>query len=225
MKKIVLISAVFLFLVGCGLYEVEAPGGPNYMSLDEALAQAREPYTYYDERGNVPYLYDLERLREQAISEKDKAIIDQKMAEYRQRAAVASQQWIRQQGEERKERERLEHEQAERERIEFETKRKELIQNSNGTLRDKSAEQVKKLVDRWKEGSWRWEKYSKFFSVETFYEVFGKPDRKQFLSSGNEWQSSYYFLYNCKDGVVQIKVRASQLDDNAIVIVEDLNIF
>ena len=138
---------------------------------------------------------------------------------------------------ERLERERLEREcvkqerlLAERESIEFETKIKKLIQSSNGTLRDKSAQQVKKLVDSWRERSWQWEDDYKFFpleffSLETFYKVFGKPDRTQFLSSEFEWQSSYYFLYNCKDGLVQIKVRAKQLDDNGIVIIEDLNIF
>lgn len=125
-------------------------------------------------------------------------------------------------------RELLEREQAEREaerkQIEFETKRKKLIQNSNGTLRDKSAQQVKKLVDSWREGSWRCKEKPEFFSLETFYKVFGKPDRKQFLSSQFE-SDSYYFLYNCKDGVVQIKVHAEWLDDNGIVLIEDLNIF
>jgi hypothetical protein len=120
----------------------------------------------------------------------------------------------------------LREERKERERIEFETNRKELVQNSNGTLRDKSAQQVKKLVDRWKEGlgRWKWKEISKFFSVETFYKVFGEPDKKQFLSSQFE-PDSYYFLYNCKDGVVQIKVHAEQLDDNGIVLIQDLNIF
>lgn len=146
-----------------------------------------------------------------------------RMAEYRQRRAAAYERQIQQEREE-EERERLEREQAERERIEFETKIKELIQNSNGTLRDKSAQQVKKLVDSWREVMWLWPEKPEFSSVETFYKVFGKPDRTQFLSSRLS-PDSYYFLYNCKDGLVQIKVSAHQLDDNGIVIIEDLNIF
>jgi hypothetical protein len=173
----------------------------------------KEAETYGPEWG---ILHSLEYLKEQAASEEVKIIVDRKLSEYRQAQYAEKLQQA-------EERERLKREQAERERIEFETRRKELIQNSNGTLRDKSAEQVKKLVDGWKDrGPW-WEADSKFFSTETFYKVFGKPERTQFLSSQFE-HDSYYFLYNCKDGVVQIKVRASSLDNN-IVIVEDLIIF
>lgn len=234
MKKTIIISVVFLFLAGCNGYEVKTHGVLKYMSLDDAIAQASSPYTYdviiYPDR--VPYLYDLGLLRKQAKSEKDKAIIDRMMAEYRLRKTV----WVQQQREEREERERLEHERLDRERkrerFEFEKKRKELIQNSDGTLRNKSVQQVKKLFDRWKEGSWQWQwqdwakDISKFFSVETFYKVFGEPDKKQYFSSVSGYGSdSYYFLYICKDGIVVIEVNSDQLDDNGIVIIEDLNIF
>lgn len=252
MKKIIIISVVILFLAGCGpAYEVEILGGSKYyMTLEEALADAMEPdsYNIYGNNAYLGYLQNLWRqayakdkriierkkldfllkqaemygpdwhnfefLREQATNEEVKITIDRKLSEYRQAQREQTQQ-------ETEERERLEHEQAERERIEFETKRKELIQNSNGTLRDKSAQQVKKLVDGWREGSWRWQERAKFFSVETFYKVFGQPDRTQFISALN----CYYFWYNCKDGVVQIKVHAEQLDDNSIVLIQDLNIF
>jgi len=246
MKKIVIISVAFLFLVGCGLYEVR---GKKYISLNDALARVREPYdSRYSVTGWVmTYLDDLRALRKQALSEEDKAIIDRKIseAEYSLRRAATYderriKQEIQQEREEKEKRERLKREQAERERIEFETKRKELIQNSNGTLSDKSAQQVKKLVDSWKEGSpsWRWlgeewkKERAKFFSAETFYKVFGKPDKTQYLSEVEQVLGGgyydvyyYYFLYGCKDGVVQIKVHAEQLDDNGIVIIEDLNIF
>lgn len=255
MKKIVIISAVFLFLIGCGVYRVETPGGTMYMSLDEALANAREPDSY-NIYGNNSYLYDcevlwrqaygkdkiilekkmlsfllkqaemnhpdwgnLERLKKQATSEEVKITVDRKLSEYRQ-AQHAENLW------QAKEQERLERERQ----IDFETRKKELIQHSDGTLINKSAQQVKKLVDKWIEGSvlpsWQnlaKERY-KFFSIENFYKVFGEPDRKQFLSSRIE-PASYYFYYNCKDGVVQIKVHAGRLDDEGMVFIQELNIF
>ena len=248
MSKIVMISVMFLFLAGCGSYEICLGIACEYMSLDEALAQAQ----------NIPAL---ENLRRQATSEDDKAIIDQKIVEYRQELQI-QQEWNRkiveyrqrqaahelqiQQEWNRKNEElkRLASERAERDRIEFETNRKELIQNGGGTLRDKSAQQVKKLVDSWKKDNyWGWQQEvwkieSKFSSTETFYEVFGTPPKTQLLSEtkftdpqGYEQNivaykaDYYYFLYRCKDGAVQIKVDAYQLDNNNIVIIEGLNIF
>jgi hypothetical protein len=128
----------------------------------------------------------------------DQAVIDQRIAESRRERTVAYEQKMQRDYEQKMERERLEREQVEGRRIEFETKKKELIQNGNGTIRDKSAQEVKKLVDSWKEESWRWIDGTEFLSVDNFYKVFGEPSRKQLLSSEFE-PASYYFLYECKD--------------------------
>jgi hypothetical protein len=58
-----------------------------------------------------------------------------------------------------------------------------------------------------------------YFSKETFHKIFGNPKRQQFLSP-----DSYLFYYDCKDGLVQIKVGAKDLDDDALVLIIELNI-
>jgi len=248
MKKIIMISVLSIFLIGCGsqisgLHEGLYKMRDEYMSLDEAIVLAYRDFRYYSDEACDPCLRSLRALKKQATSEKDKAIIDRKISEHMQWRASFEQEREEEKRlkrervkQERLERERLERERAERERIGFETKIKELIQNSNGTLRDKSAQQVKKLVDSWQEVSWLWPEKSEFSSIETFYKVFGQPDRKQFLSEKQvvgQWMYDsivgdvyyYYFLYGCKDGTVRIKVNAHQLDDNGVVVIEDLNIF
>jgi hypothetical protein len=71
-----------------------------------------------------------------------------------------------------------------------------------------------------------WKDYEGFFSAETFYKIFGKPERQQFLSGDGLFTvDSYFFYYDCKDGLVQIQVSAVVLDDDGIVLIKELNIF
>jgi hypothetical protein len=77
MKKSVLISAIFLILAGCTMYEVEEPGGSKYyMSLEEALKHVREPDSYDIDGFNL-YLTDLEHLWRQSHG-RDKIILEKK---------------------------------------------------------------------------------------------------------------------------------------------------
>ncbi|MBN2314353.1 MAG: hypothetical protein JXM79_10515 [Sedimentisphaerales bacterium] len=56
-------------------------------------------------------------------------------------------------------------------------------------------------------------------SLQNFHQVFGEPQRTQYLSLGN----IYCFYWTCEDGIVQITVSGSSLDDGTVVI-EELNI-
>ena len=220
MRTIIIVSFLLLF-AGCAGWEWEDEA--LYKDLSKTVALAHERPDFYDSY-DFDYLHNYWSgggdFSEHFVSDEALAQIEiekRKFLQWKYQREILQQKQA-------EERERLERKQAERERIEFEIKRKKFIQSGDGTLRDKSAQQVKKLVDSWRDGLWRWQDSSKFFSVENFYKVFGEPKRKQFLSSRLE-SDSYYFLYNCKDGVVQIKVHAEQLDDNGIVFIKDLNIF
>jgi hypothetical protein len=135
---------------------------------------------------------------------------------------------------EQEKREQEERDRLEAVRAEFDKSRQRLTEMSNGTLKDKSAQEVKKLVDEWRrQESLRWQlaqqDHAGFlanFSAGTFYKIFGKPERQQFLSSNEGFLTVgyYYFLYRCKDGLVQIQVSASLLDDDGVVMITDLNI-
>ena len=86
----------------------------------------------------------------------------------------------------------------------------------------------------WNKSGWAWDKAvelaktltkkDKLFSLKNFQKVFGEPQRTQYLSMPY-YGNVYCLYYACKDGTVQIQVSASDLDDDAIVIIKDLNIF
>jgi hypothetical protein len=287
MKKIILIPIVFVFLAGCGSYELrlrEGEAGIEHyhynLSLDKALTLLQERHPDYNDKY---YYYGLEFLLSQAYQDDDKEIIEkemltvllkrinilrQKRQEQREGSpfnhynydsdlshefrkmdvlrryttseevkseAASSLSELRQaerveeEERERKER-RKERKRVEFVRAEFERSRERLTKISKGTLKDKSAQEVKKLVDEWRQRSLSLElpskEYLAFFSAGTFYKIFGKPERKQFLSSsGLVTADSYIFYYNCKDGIVQIQVSAVGLDDDGIVLIRELNIF
>ena len=165
-------------------------------------------------------------LRERATTEEVKSEAQKNLSELvRARRERESEEHERKQ----EEWEQKEHKRVEVVRAEFERSRERLTKISKGTLRDKSTQEVKKLVDEWRQESLRRElpskEYPAFFSAATFYKIFGKPERKQFLSSIGQFTPDFYiFYYNCKDGIVQIQVSAGYLDDG-IVIIKELNIF
>jgi hypothetical protein len=136
-----------------------------------------------------------------------------------------------------KQKQEEEQKQAEGIRAEFRESRDRLIRIGAGSLRDKSAEEIKKLVDGWtpQKGDptqYYWfileflpnlndEELREYFSADVFYKVFGQPQRKQFINS----DGVYYFYYDCKDGLVQIEVPAELLSEKNVVLVSDFNIF
>ena len=101
--------------------------------------------------------------------------------------------------------------------------RKQLFQEAGGRLDDKSAEQVKGLIDSWRQEEKRWflnqKDYSEFFGKTDFYKAFGQPDKKQLISN------YYYFYYACKDGTVQLEIDADSLSEENIIRVSEMNIF
>ena len=168
----------------------------------------------------------MDYLREHATTEEVKSEAQKNLSELVQaRRERESEELERKQ----EEWEQKEHKRVEVVRAEFERSRERLTKISKGTLRDMSAQEVKKLVDEWRQESLRRElpskEYPAFFSEATFYKIFGKPERKQFLSSIGQFTPDFYiFYYNCKDGIVQIQVIARYLDDG-IVIIKEFNIF
>jgi len=168
---------------------------------------------------------DCELLKEQATSEAIRRIIETKVSKFTQARIERAESDKR----EEQEREREEKERVELLRTEFKKSRERLIQITNGTLKDKSAQEVKKIVDEWSQESLCWElsqkDYADFFSKITFYRILGKPERQQFLSGTPFVSADYYlFYYNCKDGLVQIQISGVALDDNGRVFIEGLNI-
>lgn len=246
MKKITIISAVFLFLAGCGYYTLG--GDNNLLSLDEALAaidtneahwadeayESGRLYYHYRDEDRSLYLRELRHLRRQATSGEDKARIDRKMAEYRQRAVAYKKAYEQQEERKRLEREQLA-EQIEKEKKDrFEAWKADwskFIENAPGSLKDMWAPEVKKLVDNWRKGYQDYEENdrAKFFSIENFYKVFGKPERITLVENASLFlgfipQDSYYLYYNCKNGWVQIKVNTGDFD-HGIVDIQGLNVF
>ena len=170
-------------------------------------------------QGEEETLHDLDLLKKQTSSNEIKTMIETKLSEFAQNQSERAERDKREQ----QEREREENERVEMLRDEFRKSRERLTQTTDGTLRDKSAQEVKKIVDGWNQDlSLRWElskeDYAHYFSSITFYKIFGKPEKQQFLAG------DYLFYYSCKDGTVQFQVDENELDNGTIVI-EELNIF
>lgn len=178
-------------------------------------------------------LHDLKILKQKATNEEVRTTIDRKVSEVMQA----------QREEVKREREKQEQEQRDRVeavRAEFEKSRERLTKMGNGTLKDKSAQEVKKLLDEWQRQGFLWvvpgsltwnilerdkDAFSANFSTGTFYKIFGKPKKQQYLSGTPFVEPNcYIFYYDCKDGLVQIKVDAEDLDDEGVVRIIDLNI-
>jgi len=109
------------------------------------------------------------------------------------------------------------------------------IQSGNDSLKRKTTQEVKKLVDYWKQHwgadhvvdevgldwDWWWKNAKRInlevFSLENFYKVFGKPWKTQFI------ENEYFLWFTCKDGIPVITVRVCDYDDGWVNIL-DLNI-
>jgi hypothetical protein len=150
--------------------------------------------------------------------------------------------------------------------------REAFIQSCDGSLQNKTAPEVKKLVGKWLEGRKEFmlisrlsrdgvekmvqtmtiesdysaykdlvlqvaqpNEYSaifdemsqedvlriaKYYSLENFYKVFGKPEKRQYLSILKQ----YNFLYSCEDGTVQFAIPEQDLEENGVVGIVDFNI-
>jgi len=113
----------------------------------------------------------------------------------------------------------------------------EFIQSGDGSVKNKTTPEVKKLVNQWEDRwkIWRermstryemWEITKEMlledFSLENFYKLFGKPWKIQYIKNApvNE---EYILWYTCKDGIVLITMGESAYD-NGWVRISDLNI-
>jgi len=216
----------------------QAEGHDKQMIEKEMLSLSLKLFDIYKQDQGPKIFYYLIRcldhLRLRATSEEVKTKADVKYSELSELVEAIRERERKEQEEKREEWERKERERVQGVRAEFKKSRQRLSQMSKGTLKDKSAEEIKKLMDHWKEelylvllaGTEVFEGYyPQFFSQETFYKIFGKPVRQQFISSnGLSTGDSYIFYYNCKDGLVQIQISAAALDDNGIVLIEGLNV-
>jgi hypothetical protein len=230
----------------------EQAGGHDKEIIEkEMLALSLKLFDIYKQHGWDDTLHNLisclDHLRLKATSEEVKTKADVKYSELSDLVEAIRERERKEQEEKREEWERKERERVEGVRAEFEKSRERLTKICKGTFKDKSTQEVKKLVDEWRQESllrklefggerWRNDFYEKitpmehkvlsdYFSIETFYKIFGKPVRQQFMSSnGLSTGDSYIFYYNCKDGLVQIQISARALDDNGIVLIEGLNV-
>jgi hypothetical protein len=249
-KKLFALFLVLLFSGGCSQYEV---GGEGTSSLDDALAMARNrcPGDIYD---CYSYWSDLDKLWEHAKGNEKEVIeremltfLLKRLEDYgdpertsvtlralgekttsddiKKAATEALLKYEQAQEAEAKQKEDMqvqEQKQAEDIRLAFRESRERLPRIGAGRLDDKSAEEVKKLLEGWTRGvdDLNVDERGEYFSADVFYRVFGQPQRKQFISS----DYAYYLYYECKDGMVQIKVLAALLEEN-VVLVSDFNIF
>lgn len=170
----------------------------------------------------------LRNLRSKAYSEEvKKAVDDVLLQDQLARQAQAAEDKRKQKARQLEERKR-----AEDIRFTLQESRKRLIREAGGTLGDKSAEEVKRLVDEWRQdgsGGRRWslerEEYARFFGAGDFYKAFGQPQRKQLISGDGVFGSDhYYFYYQCRDGTVQMRIDAEPLSKENLVLVSELNV-
>lgn len=107
----------------------------------------------------------------------------------------------------------------------------EFMQSGDGSIKNKTTQEVKKLVDRW-EDRWRIRMgivqentrkiFLEDFSLENFYKIFGKPWKTQYIKNAPV-NKEYILWYTCKDGTVLITVGEVAYDDGWVMI-SDLNI-
>jgi hypothetical protein len=264
-----------LLLSGCGLGGVYEMKGESFLSLDRAMALAtttadlwqlweqaptQEKIVVEEEilKGILQGSYStygkpreglLQDLRSRASSEEvKKAVDDVLLQDQLAREAREAEEKRKRNARQLEERKR-----AEDIRLRLQEARERLIRTCAGRLDDKSAEEVKKLVDDWKQvgglvENWRgvvvgvverrskppcsddlWElqkdDFAKFFGASVFYRAFGQPERKQFIGGDSIFGSGrYYFYYQCKDGTVQMEVNPDSLDKEGYILVSGLNI-
>lgn len=104
----------------------------------------------------------------------------------------------------------------------------EFIQNEDGSLKNKTTQEVKKLVDQWNYywtdhliermgQEWVIQNAEEVSNLEIFYKIFGNPWKTQFMGD------SYVLWYICKGGNALITVSVYAYDNGWINIL-DLNI-
>jgi predicted Zn finger-like uncharacterized protein len=77
-------------------------------------------------------------------------------------------------------------------------------------LKNKTIGEITKMVQVWQlKGTW---------PVDEFYKEFGKPKKK--LLIGDE----YYFYYDCKDGLVSLKIGKYALERDNLVNIRDVSL-
>jgi len=207
MGKFAVISSALLLFAGCTtLYKVQTPTGEKYLPIDEALIYVNSEADYWNLFAQWRKMYPYSDY----LADEDVKKLDRKREEIQQREWAA-------------ERERLDIEVKQQEaamELEFERRKKEwieFIQSCDGSLRNKTTQEVKKLVDRWKyEGLCSGKE--EFCSLENFYKVFGKPGKIQLtqLSISGFVADAYILWYVCKGGNVRITVDAHVFDEGGV---------
>jgi hypothetical protein len=185
-------------------------------------------------------LADLQKLKDFAYSEEVRKAVDDALLQHEQARQAAEAEAKRQ----REERQAQAQKKAEEIRLALKEARQRLIREAGGRLDDKSAEEVKRLVDNWRtpQGSGSlevipsydsdidvWVQYNadckNSFHAGDFYKAFGRPERKQLISGDGVFNPDhYYFYYECKDGTAQIEIDATSLSKENLVLVSGLNI-
>jgi len=249
-NRVLMASALLACLVlsGCGLLGPYELGGESMLTLDQAIGRA----TGRDD------LYALMSQASQIGLTDDKAIIEQELLKVSSRAgdistieslrrtastkevSEAATDTVRayEQAREEEAKRVREEQQVEAQRkgeeirLAMKENRRQLFQEAGGRLNDKSAEDVKRLIDNWRtpQGSLQvnpydydvWQQYVSDFKdslhANSFYKAFGQPQRKQLIAD------HYYFYYECTDGTAQIEIDADSLSKENLVLVSGLNI-
>ena len=246
MKYQILISVGLLMLSGCGVvgpYEIR---GEEMLTLDGALSLAREgpQYGYLADlwalwsqaptkdkiiieeeilnasfRDQYGYgLTALEKLSKVTLSDEIRSSAENALLKYEQ----AQEEEAKRKREEDEEKKVQEQKELEETRLVFRVNRERILRIGAGNLHDKSAEEVRKLVNDWNHEENRWKlndrDLEEFFNLNIFHKTFGEPQRKQFFSG------DFYFYYECKDGMVQVQVSAARLEKN-LVFIDEFSIF
>jgi len=250
-----LVSAGLLVLSGCTRsYELN---GERMLALDEAIAEATTTEDLWalwaqaesddkiileeeilDASSRSQDTDSLQKLSTCTASYKIRSEANRVMDE---RKRVAQEAWAKR---EREEQQVQAQKRADEIRLAMKESRQRLMREAGGRLDDKSAEEVKRLVDNWRtpQGSLQvspynfdlWQLYMKdyeeSFHTNDFYKAFGQPQRKQLINRavagifGLVDHDFYYFYYQCKDGTVQIEIDADSLSKEDLVLVSGLNI-
>lgn len=249
MGKVSVISIALLLFIGCdATYKVQTPTGERHLTMEEAL-------THIDDLESLQKLYDQwDNIDFHSDSDGEKLYKKSQELHNRERYYEALQYQRRQSLQHQQQRQQQELYEKEQE-AKFKRLNEEwdkFIQNGDGSLKNKTTQGVKKLVDQWKHpwdvdadmidwvlknttnpsDSWSdfREKnkilYLEVFSLENFYKIFGKPYKTRFTSKIPLLltdEDKYYLWYICKGGYVQITVGAKEFDEGWVKIL-DLNI-
>ncbi len=250
-----LVSAGLLVLSGCThSYEVN---DKRILALDEAIAEATTTEDLWALWAQAPgndkivieknileassRSQDTDSLQKLSACTANYEIRSEANRVIEERRRVAQEAWAKR---EREEQQIQAQKKAEEIRVAMKENRQRLIREAGGRLDDKSAEEVKRLIDNWRtpQGSLQvnpydfdlWQQYMKdyeeSFDTGDFYEAFGQPERKQLINRpvagifGLVDRDFYYFYYQCRDGTVQIEIDANSLSKEDIVLISGLNI-